>query len=620
LLNVLSGRSSYDDGTIRINGEVLTGRSRKKLMSKIAYVKQSDIFFEYLTVRDQLLYTAFLRLPSTSTNQKDNFKMKRINYMENKEKKLKEVEKVINLLRLQKVADSPIMLCSGGEKKRVNIGTELLTDPKVLLLDEPTSGLDSTSAVALMSLLKKLARLERKTVITSIHQPNSAVFRSFDKLFMLAEGQVVYFGNPVESLSYLSNLGFKTPDGYNAADHWMDLLVHDNEVSDEQSMLFSRGFDASTESITDQLGGDVLGLSGSQRSHICLRRRKSSIVDRNRSRGILIDAWANVGENDHDCLLQGLTTQGSENNRNGSGVMDRSPGHSVLDSVTKYNTDWLTQYLILTHRSMKNSRSAIFTPINFIKSFALGLIVGMLFYQTKMTESSIRDISSLYFFTMTNWVYDAMFESFMAFPSERIVILKERASASYRLSAYFLAKTTSEAPTRMILPLVYCGISFWMTGVNNKISVFLGTTGCTLLSVLAGEAIGLLVGAAIYNLERAMTVITIVSLTLMLLGGFFTQSIPSFISWARFLSPFKYAFDASQLMIFDDNIPCDGSGVLYEACRGSEKGYASPAQVLKFLGVEGSMSFHIGMLWVIIIVPRYLAYLALRSKRSGDRE
>ena len=84
----------------------------------------------------------------------------------------------------------------------MNIATELLTDPEVLLLDEPTSGLDSTSAVALIKLLQKLCRSEKKTVITSIHQPSSAVFRSFDKLLMLAEGNVVFFGTPVSSLSY----------------------------------------------------------------------------------------------------------------------------------------------------------------------------------------------------------------------------------------------------------------------------------------------------------------------------------------------------------------------------------------------------------------------------------
>ena len=120
----------------------------KKLKKKVAYVKQSDLFFGHLTVRDQLTYTAFLRLPSSWP----------------KVKKVAEVDRIIKQLRLNKCSDTPIHQISGGEKKRVNIGSELLTDPAIILLDEPTSGLDSTSAVALMSILHTLARDEGKTI------------------------------------------------------------------------------------------------------------------------------------------------------------------------------------------------------------------------------------------------------------------------------------------------------------------------------------------------------------------------------------------------------------------------------------------------------------------------
>lgn len=112
LLNALSGRSVYESGTISINGEVLQSQSgMKRLMSKIAYVKQADIFFQHLTVRDQFTYTALLRLPSSMTT----------------ERKVAEVDRIIALLRLNKVENSPIKMLSGGEAKRVNIGTELLT-------------------------------------------------------------------------------------------------------------------------------------------------------------------------------------------------------------------------------------------------------------------------------------------------------------------------------------------------------------------------------------------------------------------------------------------------------------------------------------------------------------
>ena len=102
---------------------------------------------------------------------------------------------VLKTLRIEKCADTKIMLISGGEKKRCNIGTELLTNPSIILLDEPTSGLDSTAATSLIVTLRSLAN-ERMTVISSIHQPSTKIFYMFDKLIFLADGKMVYAGSP----------------------------------------------------------------------------------------------------------------------------------------------------------------------------------------------------------------------------------------------------------------------------------------------------------------------------------------------------------------------------------------------------------------------------------------
>jgi len=566
LLDVLSGRSSKTGGVISINGNPTTPRSMKRLMAKIAYVKQEDIFFTHLTVRDQLTYTALLRLPGAMS----------------KKEKTSEVDKVINLLRLNKAADSAIMLVSGGEKKRVNIGTELLTDPLVLLLDEPTSGLDSTSAVSLLNLLRNLAQDQGKTIITTIHQPSSKVFHAFDKLLMLCEGNVVYFGKPLDSLSYLRNIQLACPDGYNAADHWMDLLVND----------------VSMEDVSRHAGKD----QGEEYSQV------KQLDDNQSSRDRLQAAW------DHEAVAEQI-----EN------VLVKRETESVDDNrdeettKRKYNTSWTAQYLVLIHRCLKNSRSSIFTPLNLIKSVCIGVISGMLWWQMDYTESTVRDRSAYFFFTMTYWVFDSMFNALMAFPTERKVILKERASASYRLSAYFMAKTTSDAPVRLILPLLYMATSFWMAGIDDRFLVFAGSVACTLLSVVAGEAIGIWVGAAVPDFEKGITILTISMLALMLLGGFFVENIPDFISWAIFLSPFKYALDSSLQLVFDRPVPCDGSGFLEEACNGRATGYASKEDILKSLNVQGSIGFNVGMLMVICIVPRYLAYVALRRQKEDVR-
>mmetsp|Transcript_6242 Transcript_6242/g.8219 ORF Transcript_6242/g.8219 Transcript_6242/m.8219 type:complete len:531 (+) Transcript_6242:533-2125(+) len=526
----------------------------KQLKRKIAYVKQQDIFFNHLTVRDQLTYTALLRLPSKWS----------------KDRKHAEVDNLITLLRLQKCADSPIMLVSGGEKKRVNIGTELLTDPSVIMLDEPTSGLDSTSAVALLKMLKGLAKEQGKTVITSIHQPSSAVFRSFDSLLMLADGCVVYFGNPVDSLQYLKQQNYECPGGYNAADHWMDLLVTDSAIDEDTTSHGSELFEA---------------------------KRK------------LIEAWD--GEVVADEIENGVHVKAS-------------PSTDVEDGTTeiqekKYNASWMTQFYVLTHRSLKNSRSAVFTSMNIIKAVGVGAVTGLIWFQMQNTERTVLDRSAYFFFTMSYWVFDAMFLALMTFPQERAIIFKERASGAYHLSAYFMAKTISEAPTRLSLPIFYMIISYWLANINNRFVVFLGTTFCTMLSVMAGESLGLLVGASVMDFDKAMTVMVVVSLALLLVGGFFVENMPSFIKWVKYLSPFKYSFDASQQMVFDRDVPCDGSGVLELICGGNSEGFATSEQVNEFLGVQGSIGFNIGILILMFILPRYGAYWFLNRKKGGER-
>mmetsp|Transcript_5492 Transcript_5492/g.7206 ORF Transcript_5492/g.7206 Transcript_5492/m.7206 type:complete len:586 (-) Transcript_5492:52-1809(-) len=575
LMNVLSGRSSYQGGVISINGVPTTPKSMKRLMSKVAYVKQADIFFGHLTVRDQFTYTALLRMPASKTTLE----------------KHQEVDKLIHLLRLTKAADSPIMMVSGGEKKRVNIGTELLTDPEVLLLDEPTSGLDSTTAVSLIQLLQKYAREQGKTVITSIHQPSSAVFRSFDRLILLSDGYVVYFGTPVASLDYLRNIDLACPEGYNAADHWMDLLVMDTAAPEEAKD------DHDEEGEMTKLGQNSLGRS----------KRSFLTQDGEQPHSKLQKVWdREVVAEEMDLAL----VEASD---------DKSQDGGEFSKESKYKTSWSTQYWILVHRSLKNSRSAILTPLNLIKSVFLGFATGMIYWQTEYTEANVQDIRSYFFFTMTFWVFDAMFTALAAFPEERVVIMKERASGSYRLSAYFMAKTTSDMPVRVLLPLAYMIISYWMANIDSRFKIFLGSVGCSLLSVVAGEALGLCLGASIYDLEQAITTMTVGALFLMLVGGFFAENPPAWIDWAKFLSPFKYSFDSSLQLIFSRDVPCDGSGALEVLCDGKDVGYVSAEDLHEFIGIQGSLGFNIGILLVICFVPRLVAYLALRHKKEGER-
>ena len=297
-------------------------------------------------------------------------------------------------LRLAKCADTPIYMISGGEKKRVNIGSELLTDPSIILLDEPTSGLDSTSAVALMRILESLARNEGKTIITSIHQPSSAVFYAFDKLMLLADGNVVYFGTPEGSLQHVKNLSLECPAGYNAADHHMDLLVVDSAIDDDGQD------DADDNALEDN---DVaVALVNGQVPSGHFRRRKGNTARRTlggtTTKQKLIDSW------DHEATalrIEGEVLEQTCRTNNGRQLTRRQ---STFMMEKSFNSTWWTQYSVLMHRSLKNSRSAIFTKLNVIKAGAIGLMCGLLWFQMPYTESTVFDRSSYYFFSMTFWV------------------------------------------------------------------------------------------------------------------------------------------------------------------------------------------------------------------------
>ncbi len=254
-----------------------------------------------------------------------------------------------------------------------------------------------------MHMLLQLARAQNKTVITSIHQPNSALFHSFDKLIMLAEGNVVYFGSPRNSLTYLRNCNLSCPDGYNAADHWMDLLVHDTAIDESTTRMASFASDELTMRTGNELDDTFRSGAGS----IVLAEDRptemdgSSETNAETDQGVMIESFS-------------MTTRERLIRAWDNGAIADLMDQATLDAVDedtantgmygKYNTSWGMQYRVLVHRSLKNSRSAIFTPINLIKSAALGLVSGALWFQMDYTEATVFDMSSFFFFTMTYWV------------------------------------------------------------------------------------------------------------------------------------------------------------------------------------------------------------------------
>ncbi len=185
LLKTLNGYTPPDEGSILFNGEDLYA-NQEQFRLQIGYVPQDEIMHPQLTVKEALYYTAKLR-----TDLRDSEIETR-------------VMQVLKDLNIDDIGDREIgsperKVISGGQRKRVNIAMELLSDPSVLFLDEPTSGLSSHDAYHVMQLLRRLAD-SGKTIITTIHQPSIDIFKQFDSLIMVSRdkgdkaGILVYFG------------------------------------------------------------------------------------------------------------------------------------------------------------------------------------------------------------------------------------------------------------------------------------------------------------------------------------------------------------------------------------------------------------------------------------------
>lgn len=225
LLNTLCGKAKYGtrEGEILINGapEPLENFARV-----IGFVPQDDTVYPSLTVRENLKYSAKLRLPAD------------VDLEECAEK----VNGTLQVLGLEHIQNSIVGSVekrgiSGGQKKRVNIGVEFVADPTVCFLDEPTSGLGATDTLVVMKACRSMSFTHR-SIISVIHQPRYAVFTLFHDVMLLGVGgHVVYFGPSDKALQYFEMIGFVLPNNENPADFFLDIISGSLAPDPEQWQL-----------------------------------------------------------------------------------------------------------------------------------------------------------------------------------------------------------------------------------------------------------------------------------------------------------------------------------------------------------------------------------------------
>ncbi|VYS58583.1 unnamed protein product [Arabidopsis thaliana] len=546
LVTALAGRLQGKlSGTVSYNGGPFTSSVKRKT----GFVTQDDVLYPHLTVMETLTYTALLRLPKELTRKE----------------KLEQVEMVVSDLGLTRCCNSVIgggliRGISGGERKRVSIGQEMLVNPSLLLLDEPTSGLDSTTAARIVATLRSLARGGR-TVVTTIHQPSSRLYRMFDKVLVLSEGCPIYSGDSGRVMEYFGSIGYQPGSSFvNPADFVLDL---------------ANGITSDTK----------------QYDQIETNGRLDRLEAQNSVKQSLISSYK---KNLYPPLKEEVSRTFPQ---------DQTNARSRKKAITnRWPTSWWMQFSVLLKRGLKERSHESFSGLRIFMVMSVSLLSGLLWWHSRVAH--LQDQVGLLFFFSIFWGFFPLFNAIFTFPQERPMLIKERSSGIYRLSSYYIARTVGDLPMELILPTIFVTITYWMGGLKPSLTTFIMTLMIVLYNVLVAQGVGLALGAILMDAKKAATLSSVLMLVFLLAGGYYIQHIPGFIAWLKYVSFSHYCY---KLLV----------GVQYTWDEVYECGSGLHCSVMDYEGIKnlriGNMMWDVLALAVMLLLYRVLAYLALRN-------
>ncbi|XP_032764563.1 ATP-binding cassette sub-family G member 8 isoform X1 [Rattus rattus] len=415
LLDVITGRDhggKMKSGQIWINGQPSTPQLIRKC---VAHVRQQDQLLPNLTVRETLTFIAQMRLPKTfSQAQRD-----------------KRVEDVIAELRLRqcantRVGNTYVRGVSGGERRRVSIGVQLLWNPGILILDEPTSGLDSFTAHNLVRTLSRLAKGNR-LVLISLHQPRSDIFRLFDLVLLMTSGTPVYLGVAQHMVQYFTSIGYPCPRYSNPADFYVDLTSIDRRSKEQEVATMEKA-----------------------RSLAALFLEKVQGFD-----DFLWKAEAKKLNTGTYAVSQTLTQDTN------CGTAPELPG-------------MIQQFTTLIRRQISNDFRDL--PTLFIhgaEACLMSLIIGFLYYGHADKLLSFVDMAALLFMIGALIPFNVILDVVSKCHSERSLLYYELEDGLYTAGPYFFAKVLGELPEHCAYVIIYGMPIYWLTNLRPVPELFL---------------------------------------------------------------------------------------------------------------------------------------------------
>ncbi|CAF2267070.1 unnamed protein product [Brassica napus] len=505
LIDALANRIAKGSlkGKVTLNGEPLQSRTLKVIS---AYVMQDDLLFPMLTVEETLMFAAEFRLPRSLPKSK---------------KKLR-VQTLIEQLGIKNAANTIIgdeghRGISGGERRRVSIGIDIIHDPIVLFLDEPTSGLDSTSAFMVVNVLKKIAE-SGSIVIMSIHQPSHRVLGLLNRLIFLSRGKTVFSGSPASLPGFFARFGSPVPENENQTEFALDLIR------------------------------ELEGSAGGTRGLVEFNKRWQEMKNRSPP----------ASPNPNLTLKEAISASISR----GKLVSGGGGGSSVVSHGGFANPFWI-EIKTLTERSILNSRRQ---PELFGTRLAAVLVTGFIlatvFWRLDNSPKGVQERLGFFAFAMSTMFYTCA-DALPVFLQERYIFMRETAYNAYRRSSYVLSHAVVSLPSLVFLSLAFASTTFWAVGLEGGPMGFLFYCLIIFASFWSGSSFVTFLSGVVPHVMLGYTIVVAILAYFLLFSGFFINRdrIPQYWLWFHYLSLVKYPYEAVLQNEFSDPMECFVRGV-----------------------------------------------------------
>ncbi len=487
MLKMLGGQFQPAQGEVLMNGRSLYG-NLDLLRRYVTYVPQYDAFDEGLTIEENLDFAAAIRSPHLSRRER----ARRI------DGKLAELG--LNERRSNVVGSSHKKTLSGGERKRLNIGLDMIGSADIYLFDEPTSGLSSKDSEHVIEIIRGMTH--NKINFVTIHQPTSRIFNMFHKVIVLDKGgKLVFFGTPHETLQYFAD-----------AEHFQHFgtSTGSTDVGDTARPEFI--FDALETPLRD-LSGDII-FEENNRGQLIPARRYSP------------DYWRDKYES-YRLLkdVQSMAVSPSEMDPNQAALpppMSPTPPMFRRREPFRIREEW-GQFVVLLQRAfISKLRNKANLGTTMVMAPILALLIGGVL---RSAESGVYDFASAYhipayhflalvvamFLGLTNSVDDII--------RDRPVLLRER-NLNVRIGYYVTAKGLTLTAFAIVQCAMFAFIGNWLLGVRG---LFFVSFLAMFLTAVSGIAIGLIVSALAPEAKMAVNIIPMVLIPQLILGGAFIK-------------------------------------------------------------------------------------------------